>query len=243
MDSWGPRWLSYQPEEEICNTVNTIHKTFATVTFRGHLCGGGGVWSTTSNLHLELVDIKHGCFLFDIFYRFNRPFSSWSLIMGYGKCADLFTASQSKLQFIWGNTSQVHMRDSWECCFVPVLQMSQWSARMAGGGGGEGATCGTCDAAHIRQHVKSILTYSVSLPGFRALLSPYSNSSYVMCDFKKIRKRCVRELFRKKAVTQRECFILRIRLGVEWGGVSFLINLKRTVWLSKLCTYITLIKF
>lgn len=136
VDSWGPRWLSYQPEEEICNTVNTIHKTFATVTFRGHLCGGGGVWSTTSNLHLELVDIKHGCFLFDIFYRFNRPFSSWSLIMGYGKCADLFTASQSKLQFIWGNTSQVHMGDSWECCFVPVLQMSQWSARMAGGVGG-----------------------------------------------------------------------------------------------------------
>lgn len=148
----------------------------------------------------------------------------------------------------YNSSEATHHRCTWETHENAALfQFFRWANEVhawpGGWGGGEGATCGTCDAAHIRQHVKSILTYSVSLPGFRALLSPYSNSSYVMCDFKKIRKRCVRELFRKKAVTQRECFILRIRLGVEWGGVSFLINLKRTVWLSKLCTYITLIKF
>lgn len=42
VDSWGLNSLSYQPEEQIGNNINTIHMTLATVTLRGWLCVGGG---------------------------------------------------------------------------------------------------------------------------------------------------------------------------------------------------------
>lgn len=39
MDSWGLHSLSYQPEEQIGNNINTIHKTLATLTLKD-----GYVW-------------------------------------------------------------------------------------------------------------------------------------------------------------------------------------------------------